>query len=116
MIFRYYTSDPDSPGPLNSETDQPGGHEPRLFGYAPAPKVEVRTKMATPWKPEVWEEFKPCDQCECGVGVGGLGSVVFGLGASGRRLWLAACRPHPTPYMTDSDPLPPLHRLHFGRL
>jgi hypothetical protein len=64
MIMRYYTSDPDSPRPLNSETDVPGGHEPRLFGYAGAPKVEVRTKKASPWGPEQWEEFKPCDQCE----------------------------------------------------
>ena len=63
MIFRFYTSDPDQ-GMLNSETDQPGGHEPRLFGYVAAPKVEIRTRKASAWGAETWEEFKPCDQCE----------------------------------------------------
>ena len=41
MIMRYYTSDPDQ-GMLNSETDAPGGHEPRLFGYVGMPTVEIK--------------------------------------------------------------------------
>ena len=56
VIMRFYTSDPDQ-GMLNSETDVPGGHDPRLFGYAGMPTVDIQSPLT-----KAWRQFKPCDQ------------------------------------------------------
>ena len=62
MILRFYTSNPDM-GMLNSETDTRDGKEPRLFGYAGMPAVEVRTRKAGfGGMPEKWTPFRGCDQ------------------------------------------------------
>jgi hypothetical protein len=61
MILRFYTSNPDM-GMLNSETDTRDGKDPRLFGYAGMPAVEVRTRKGFGNMAEKWTPFRGCDQ------------------------------------------------------
>ncbi|GAB5032026.1 Hypothetical protein NocV09_00800010 [Nannochloropsis oceanica] len=62
VVMRFYTSNPDM-GMLNSETDTGDSNEPRLFGYAGMPVVEVRTcKNGCIGMAEKWKPFRPCDQ------------------------------------------------------